>query len=57
LLFPHWNYAPRPQVRITGASNEGDSDAMKFLSENTSLYTTLAGSGAGTTSYPEWFKI
>ncbi len=56
LAFPHWNYAPRPQIRITGASNEGDSDSMKFLSENTSLYTTLSGSGAGTTSYPDGLK-
>ena len=56
VAFPHWNYAPRPQIRITGASNEGDSDAMKFLSENTSLYTTLSGSGAGTTSYPDGLK-
>ena len=54
VAFPHWNYAPRPQIRITGASNEGDSDAMKFLSENTSLYTTLAGSGA--TSYPNGLR-
>ena len=36
VAFPHWNYSPRPQIRITGASNEGDSDSMTFLSENTS---------------------
>ena len=29
---------------------------MKFLSENTPIYTTLSGSGAGTTSYPDGLK-
>jgi hypothetical protein len=54
VAFPYWNYAPRPQVRITGASNEGDSEPMKFLSEYDSIYTTLSGTAAS--SYPDGLK-
>ncbi len=54
VAFPHWNYSPRPQVRITGASNEGDSEPMKFLSEYDPIYTTL--SGTASSSYPQGLK-
>ena len=42
--YNNWNYWPRPQVRISGYSNDGDSSAVKTLSENTPLYTTIEGS-------------
>jgi hypothetical protein len=51
VAFPYWNYAPRPEIRITGASNDGDTEPMKFLSEYEPIYTTL--SGTATSSYPD----
>lgn len=39
--FPFWNYMPRPEIRITGYSNEGDRDSMIQLSEVTPIYKTI----------------
>ena len=39
--FPFWNYMPKPEVRITGYSNEGDRDSMIQLSEVTPIYKTI----------------
>ena len=41
--FPFWNYSPRPEIRITGASDEGDRDSMIALSEFTPIYKTING--------------
>jgi hypothetical protein len=41
VAFPFWNFYPRPEVRITGSSNEGDQDAMFTLSEYDPIYKTI----------------
>ena len=41
--FPFWNYAPRPELRITGASDDGDRDSMITLSEFAPIYKTING--------------
>ena len=41
VAFPHWNYLPRPELRITGLSDEGDRDSMITLSEYDSVYKTI----------------
>lgn len=41
--FPFWNYYPRPEIRITGASEEGDQDSMIALSEFSPVYKTING--------------
>lgn len=42
--FPFWNYMPKPEIRITGFSNEGDRDSMIQLSEVTPIYKTINAS-------------
>ena len=44
VAFPYWNYNPRPDVRISGYSNEGDVDPMIQLSETTPIYRTINAS-------------
>lgn len=39
--FPFWNYMPKPEIRITGYSNEGDRDSMIQLSEVSPIYKTI----------------
>lgn len=41
VAFPYWNYSPRPDVRISGPSNQGDRDPMIQLSETAPIYTTI----------------
>lgn len=41
VAFPHWNYLPRPELRITGLSDEGDRDSMITLSEYDAIYKTI----------------
>ena len=41
VAFPYWNYLPRPEIRITGYSNEGDRDSLITLSESTPIYRTI----------------
>lgn len=41
VAFPFWNYSPRPQVRITSYSQDGDREAMQELSETTPIYKTI----------------
>jgi hypothetical protein len=41
LAFPYWNSYPKPEVRITGKSDEGDRDAMIELSDTTPIYKTI----------------
>jgi hypothetical protein len=41
VAYPFWNYFPRPQVRITSYSDEGDRDALEILSEYSPVYTTI----------------
>lgn len=39
--FPFWNTMPKPELRITGYSNEGDADPLITLSEWNSIYKTI----------------
>ena len=39
--FAFWNYMPKPEIRITGYSNEGDRDSMIQLSEVTPIFKTI----------------
>jgi hypothetical protein len=41
LAFPYWNSIPKPDVRITGKSDEGDTDPMIQLSDTTPIYKTI----------------
>jgi hypothetical protein len=41
VAFPYWNYSPRPDIRISGYSNEGDADPMIQLSETAPIYKTI----------------
>lgn len=41
LSFPHFNSFPKPEIRITGKSDEGDRDPMIELSESTPIYKTI----------------
>lgn len=41
VAFPYWNLFPKPEIRITGFSNEGDQDALITLKENASIYRTI----------------
>ena len=54
VAFPFWNYNPRPQVRITGYSSEGDREPMIILSEYDSINRTVNG---GDPNYPDGLKI
>jgi hypothetical protein len=44
VAFPHWNYVPRPDIRISGPSNQGDRDPLIQLSETNPIYTTINSS-------------
>ena len=44
VAFPFWNFYPRPEVRITSYSNEGDRDSMQPLSEYNPIYKTINAS-------------
>jgi hypothetical protein len=41
LAFPYWNSSPKPEIRITGKSDEGDRDPLIELSDVTSIYKTI----------------
>lgn len=41
VAFPFWNYFPRPEVRITGTSDEGDREPLIALSEIDPIYKTV----------------
>jgi len=43
VAFPYWNFNPRPELRITGYSDDGDRDPMIVLSENTPILKTKNG--------------
>lgn len=44
VAFPFWNYSPRPQIRITSYSQDGDRESMQELSETTPIYRTINAS-------------
>jgi hypothetical protein len=54
VAFPYWNYNPRPQIRISGFSNDGDQESMIFLSEYDAINKTISGSSD---NYPDGLKI
>jgi len=41
LSFPHWQSMPKPEIRITGKSDEGDKEPLIELSEFTPVYKTV----------------
>jgi hypothetical protein len=41
VAFPFWNSVPKPEVRISGPSNQGDRDPMIQLSETVPIYSTI----------------
>lgn len=41
--YNDWNYWPRPQIHISGSSNNGDKNSLIVLSENTPIYKTING--------------
>ena len=41
VAFPYWNSFPRPEIRITGFSQEGDRESLITLSETDSIYKTI----------------
>jgi hypothetical protein len=41
--YNNWNYWPRPQIHISGSSNDGDRSPLVVLSENTPTYKTISG--------------
>lgn len=41
--YNNWNYWPRPQIFISGVSNDGDKSPLIVLSENTPIYKTISG--------------
>ncbi len=53
VAFPYWNYNPRPQIRITGYSNDGDRESMIFLSEYDPITRTITGSD----NYADGLKV
>jgi hypothetical protein len=52
VAFPYWNFMPRPELRITGFSEDGNRDPMIVLSENDAIYKTKNGSN----NYPGGLK-
>lgn len=42
--FTNWNTWPQPEIRISGASNDGDRDPFAILDQNTPIFTTSNGS-------------
>jgi hypothetical protein len=53
VAFPYWNFFPRPELRITGFSEDGNRDPMITLSENTPIYKTKNGAN----NYPAGLKF
>lgn len=53
LTFTNWAFWPRPEIRISGPSNQGDRDAWQILDENTPIFTTVNGSD----NYPNGLKF
>jgi len=47
--YHNWNYWPRPDIVISGLSNDGDKSPMIHLSENTPIYRTAGN----TDNYPD----
>jgi hypothetical protein len=41
VAFPFWNSVPKPEVRISGPSNQGDRDPLIQLSETVPIYSTI----------------
>lgn len=41
VAFPFWNSVPKPEVRISGPSNQGDRDPLIQLSETEPIYSTI----------------
>jgi hypothetical protein len=41
VAFPFWNSVPKPEVRISGPSNQGDRDPLIQLSETVPIYKTI----------------
>ena len=41
VAFPFWNSVPKPEVRISGPSNQGDRDPLIQLSETDPIYSTI----------------
>lgn len=41
VAFPFWNYYPRPEIRITGLSEDGDRESMIPLSDTSFVYKTI----------------
>lgn len=53
VAFPYWNFFPRPELRITGFSEDGNRDPMITLSENSPIYKTKNGAN----NYPAGLKF
>ena len=41
VAFAFWNSVPKPEVRISGPSNQGDRDPLIQLSETVPIYSTI----------------
>jgi hypothetical protein len=41
VAFPFWNSVPKPEVRISGPSNQGDRDPLIQLSDTEPIYSTI----------------
>jgi hypothetical protein len=41
VAFPFWNSVPKPEIRISGPSNQGDRDPLIQLSETVPIYSTI----------------
>lgn len=54
VAFSFWNYTPRPQVRITGYSSDGNREPMIILSEYETINQTINGPNP---NYPDGLKI
>jgi hypothetical protein len=52
-VHKYWNSYPRPEIRISGSSNDGDVDPFIHLDDITPIYQTINGD---TQNYPDGLK-